>query len=395
MRTRAYLPALLAMLVVTNLGATRAASQPTFPPPRLCSDPYYVLQQFPTTGGVETRWAICWQPMPKFGLAITAAHFQRAPNQPWIRVFWDARVSEMFVPYHSGSPRFMDIGDYSFGLTRLTSTHCPSAQGGVLKPVPGGTLGDGGGDGPGVCVQVHDRGLAWMDDQKARRGEEVVIWGALDAGNYNYILEWTFRDDGVVQGRVGATGRNLPGQEHDAHMHSPTWRLDIDLDGWTGDSAFRGVHSEPLPGPTASDSEVLIPQEGGFAWDPAEFTTLVVHDHLLRNGRGSPTAYELLPLRYGTARHDEDFTRHDFFVTLYDPTEMLGREVLKYADPPESVVDADVVAWYTASVHHEFRDEDGVEVDGRWQGEAHVMWVGFLLKPHNLFDGTPLFPERQ
>ena len=87
-----------------------------------------------------------------------------------------------------------------------------------------------------MCKEVHDRGLAWTNYNQVRRGEEVVVWGGIGAGNYNYIIEWTFRDDGVVLGRVGATATNYPPKPLETHMHGIFWRLDIDLNGLTGDS---------------------------------------------------------------------------------------------------------------------------------------------------------------
>ena len=63
-----------------------------------------------------------------------------------------------------------------------------------------------------------------------------------------------------------------------------------------------------------------------------------------------------------------------------------------YLLPPESTVNTDIVVWYMGSIHHLPRDEDGEVVNGFWQGEAHVMWTGFMLKPNNLFDRTPFYP---
>jgi Cu2+-containing amine oxidase len=63
-----------------------------------------------------------------------------------------------------------------------------------------------------------------------------------------------------------------------------------------------------------------------------------------------------------------------------------------YISPPQPVSNADVVVWYYGAAHHQPRDEDGRVVNGWWSGEAHIMWNGFMLMPHNLFDKTPLCP---
>lgn len=348
-----------------------------------CSTPYLVDQQFPTSaalGPPETRWRICFQPMSGHGLVITGAFFQKAPGAPFVRVFWDARISDIFVPYHPGSPRFYDFG-YNFSMIPLGAKDCPAAQGGTL-------LGPGGE----VCKEVRDRGLAWKDDLGVRRGEELSLWGALDAANYNYVIEWVFRDDGVVVGRVGATARNAPSMPLAAHTHGPLWRLDIDLNGHPNDSVHLGRHKENLPGLTATDSMSLVASESGLEWKAEEFTSLHVLDTAFKNANGNVSAYHLMPMRFGTPRHEEDFTKKDFWVTRYNPAEMWGPALPAYASPPQPVVNTDVVVWYYGGAHHLPRDEDGITVNGAWTGEAHIMWTGFMLMPHNLFDKTPLFP---
>jgi primary-amine oxidase len=346
-----------------------------------CSRPNLVELSFPTNGPEETRWRICWLAQNKNGIVITAAFFRTSPSKPFVRVFWDARISEIFVPYHSGAPRFYDVTGFNFSPVTLNASHCPSASGGTLLGSPAK-----------VCQEIRDRGLAWMDDGAARRGQEVVLWGALDAGNYNYVQAWIFRDDGVVEGRVGATARNLPGAELEAHMHNPFWRLDIDLNGFSGDSVRRGTHTESLFGTTAIDSAPLITTASGIAWIPRQFTTLHIQDATLKNGKGHHSMYHLSPLRWGTARHQESFTKQDFWVTRYNPSQMNAKDLPSYVAVPQSVSNTDVVVWYMGSLHHLVRDEDGEFVGNLFRGEAHVMWTGWILKPHNLFDRTPLFP---
>jgi primary-amine oxidase len=365
--------ALISFVVAIFLAAPRLALAQS------CSGPFFVEQVFPTTGPEETRWRICWQVQTKHGLVITSAHFRKSPTSPWIRVFWDARVAEIFVPYHVGTPRYYDVMGFTWPSVTLTPAHCPASVGGMLLGSP-----------PQVCKEVRDRGLAWNDDSEVRRGEHLVLWSALDAANYNYIIEWTFRDDGVIRGRVGATAVNLPSRRTVAHTHDPTWRLDIDLDGFTGDSAHLGTHTEA--GLTATDTAPLIDEETGLEWNPLHFHTLYIHDAGLKNARGSASAYHLMPLRWGTARHDEPFTQKDFWVTRYKPTEIFAAPLPSYITPPESVSSTDIVVWYTGSAHHLVRDEDGEDVSGVWEGLAHVMWAEFMLMPHNLFDKTPLFP---
>jgi Cu2+-containing amine oxidase len=370
------------VLVVVFLGVwfcllaqTAAAQQP--PPAMPCSGANLVDQKFPTAGPEVTHWRLCWQTVPGNGLLIHWAYFRKSPSAPWMFLLWDARVSEIFVPYHNNSHRYYDVG-FGFGLTAIGPADCPASQGGT--PLAGN-----------VCKQVHDRGLSWKSDAQVYRGEEVVLWSALAAANYNYIIEWTFRDDGIVMGRVGATSHNLPSEPWETHVHNPIWRLDVDLNGWPNDSVALGTHTET--GLTATDTEVPIPLSTGLQWDPRRFNSLDVSDKFLVNGKGDKTYYQLIPLpTQGLAQHQEAFTKPDFWVTRYSPTQMSAKDLVSYTTPPVPVTDTDIVIWYRGSVHHHPRDEDGEVVNGLWHGVALVMWTGFMLKPHDLFDRTPFYP---
>jgi Cu2+-containing amine oxidase len=100
------------------------------------------------------------------------------------------------------------------------------------------------------------------------------------------------------------------------------------------------------------------------------------------------TAYQsLVPSRSGTARHTELFTRNDFWVTRYNGSELLAVNLPTYIANGESTANTDVVVWYTGSFHHEANEPDE---DANTVG---VHWTGFELKPKNLFDGTPFYPN--
>ncbi len=330
-----------------------------------CSTPYYVEQAFPAAGPEQTRWKLCWQVLNGPNLVITGAWFRPAPTAPWIKLIFDARISQLFVPYHAGWPRYYDIG-FGFGAVPLGITDCPA---------PGVILGVG----QETCKQVRDRGLAWKHDAIMRRGEELTLWSVMAAANYNYIVEWSFRDDGVVIARVGATGQ-IAGT--DAHMHGPIWRLDLDLNGAWGDAASRFKHTES--GATAADTHIDVASEAGFSFDAPSFPMLKIRDQTLLGPRRQHRAWHLMPLIMGTPQHSEAFTHNAFWVTRYRWSEMLGDQLPAYVTPAEAVLNKDVVLWYYAGLHHLVRNED--------TNMTHVMWAGFMLVPSNVWTQTPLYP---
>jgi primary-amine oxidase len=371
---------------------TPSAGQPKVITP--CTN--MITQNFPTTGPAVTTWTICWHEVAgndslhnPNGLVIGPVSFRKSPTSPFVQVLWDMRVSDYFVPYHPGTPRFYDLSDYNFVLTTVTAADCPPSVGGTLLPPPSGTVT------AHVCQEIHDRGLMWKDSTGVRRGEELVLWGAIDAANYRYIQEYTFRDDGMITGRMGATGQNFPGDEHTPHGHNALWRIDIDLDG-TANSAAQLQHIENVndPGGKANDTTIPILVEEGFQWGERTHDMLEISNAVFKNAQNNPSTYHLIPIVTGggLTQHRELFTQNDFWVTPYDATQFAARNLVTYVQQGRGVVNTDLVAWFKGSLHHHPRDEDGIfDHTGTWIGTTDVMWTGFMLMPNNVFDCSPFY----
>lgn len=360
-----------------------------------------------TSAAQQTEWNVCFADLGYQGLGISGALFRTSAAAPWRTVLWEGRFADVFVPYHNGNPAFR-FHDLKFGyLIPLTAADCPAAEGGTLRYAP--NPNPAAPPGPRICQEIRPRGVAWRDATGVRRGSELVLWGVYDMGNYKLIMEWSFRDDGVIQGRAGATGFNSPYYPWMGHMHSALWRLDVDLGGSDHDNASVLTHSETPPALTAADSRTLVSTEPaqGIPWDAASFSALEVEDGVIQNGRGHNSGYHLVPIRAGTAQHAEAFTQSGFWVTRYNADNAdncSGVPEISYSLPcyadGQPVADADVVVWYFGSLHHHTRDEDGVADDvdpndpddNTFTGATQVMWTGFMLIPHNLFDGPPHWP---
>jgi len=136
--------------------------------------------------------------------------------------------------------------------------------------------------------------------------------------------------------------------------------------------------------------------------DRREFTMVRIETDR-KNANGKTIGYDLMPIRMGSARHNEDFTQHDFWVTRSHPErplEYIFSNLANLVKDEEEVESADIVLWATSSSHHEPRDEDGKPDsapklwpgDDAWEGSALVMWSGFDLRPRNFFDRTPFYP---
>ncbi len=351
--------------------------------------PNAITQNFPTSGPAETTWLICWGEVAGSdsvanpnGLVIGPVYFRKSPSAPFIRILWDMRVSDYFVPYHPGSPRYYDLSIYNFVLTGVTAQDCPASVGGALLTTH-------------VCKEVHDRGLMWKDFSGVRRGEELVLWGAIDAANYRYIQRYVFRDDGTIEGWLGATGQNLPGDELATHVHNAIWRIDIDLDGVTNSAShLRHLENPANPAGTALDQAIALPVAQGFGWSARTHDALEITHPAFKNAQGHLAAYHLMPLVTGggLTQHYEAFTHNDFWVTPYNPGQFAAKNLPMYVAGSPPVMARDLVIWYKGSLHHHPRDEDGAyDVSHSWTGTAHVMWTGFMLLPHDFFDCSPFY----
>lgn len=342
-----------------------------------------IIQQFPTKGPMQSAWKVLWDTETGYGLYIKGAWFKKGADEPWIQVLSDARLSEMFVPYHSGSPRFWDIS-YNFALHNIRQEEAG----------PDGKLLAGGK----VVMEVRDRGIAWIYD-RVKRGEVLELWGSLHAANYRYIMKYGFQDDGVINFWAGSTGRNYGSREYEGHMHNALWRIDVDLDGSDHNTVQVMRHIEPDGKPGKSRTEHAIfndGKEGGLNFKPEEFTMLQVVNTEKKNKRDKPWSYDFVNYRQGNARHfggdKEECTVHDFWVTKMHARESFYTKVPTYVKEQESIIDTDIVVWYSAPTHHEPRSEDGEMKGSSFHGATPVSWSRFDMRPRDFWDRSPLFP---
>ena len=376
----------------------------------------------------ETGWRTCISNQGRRSLTLGPTDLRRGPGAPWMRVLREASVAEIFVPYHSFTFRLYD--------TQQASASSLMPMSAADAGPNGSTITLSGQSIPQAAVELNDRGVAWLCkgivQQQVRRGQELALWGVLDAQNYDFIIDYRLRDDGSIGFRLGATGFNNPYfpplSTTDAHMHSALWRADIDLNGSGGDSAMTVSHREgPRQPPVNSlfSQDVEEPfnggREGTLVWDPTQFLSILIEDETT-NVHGNHIGYEVHAKPEGLSRHygaeagltsrQERFTKFDFAVTRYKETErdaFFDTPNVRWLDPDvyllgaapfagfgvsdaETVTDTDLVLWYRASVHHDPHDEDHApgDPDNLMTGITFVHWAGFDLLPRNLFDFNPL-----
>jgi primary-amine oxidase len=281
-----------------------------------------------------------------------------------------------------------------------------------------------------VCIHEEDTGVIWRHTDigagtnEVRRGRRLVVSSFATAGNYDYGFFWYFFLDGTIECEVKLTGivstEAIGGDpppthatrvsEHLAapnHQHIFNARLHFDVDG-PCNSVFEvdavtdeaGVGNE-LGGAFSARStpleRELVAQR--FTHPAAGRVWKVINPGVL-NAWGDPVAYKLLPgptptlmaLPDSSVARRAAFATRNLWVTPYAPDERraageypnqhIGGDGLpRWTAANRSLIETDLVLWYSFGVTHIPRPEDFPVMP--------VERTGFSLLPSGFFDRNP------
>jgi primary-amine oxidase len=365
-------------------------------------------------------------------------------------VMYEGSMSELYVPYmdpaESWATRvFIDAGEFFPGgvlRTMLQGVDCPSnavymdglspnEQGiPVIRPRQACLFESASGD---IAWRHFEQEQVW-----GRPKRTLVLRTAAVIGNYDYLLDWRFEQDGSIRVAVGATGiietkgvsaktaggremndgakaaddeyghfvgENTVGVNHD---HFFSFRLDLDVDGPNNTFMVDRIEKKELPAAThrksiwvvkptmahtERDAMIDIHMDRPSMW---MFVNPNVHGPL-----GYPTGYEIMPGNTVWSLLDADdgaqkvgaFSNHQLWVTPYRPDELYAAGVYPSASKGDDglavwtkanrpIENTDIVAWYTMGFHHVPRAED-------WP-VMPVMWHDFVIRPFDFFPRNPV-----
>jgi primary-amine oxidase len=376
--------------------ATGAASTPTCPY-KSGLKTASLFKAFP-----EVSWLVCVTDVGMKALWVGPVYIKRTPTESWMTVLDHAGLAEIFVPYHQTNSRFFDL-QYTTRLAQVFAQY--AGNNGSLITLTNETV-------PTVVAELRERGIAFLcsqDSTISRRGQELVIWGVSDAGNYDNIIQFAFRDDGGMSFRTGNTGYNNTGANTsppptEPHTHTALWHIVPGLnDG--GNRAYWLTHREPYPASAylkAQDFKTIISSESMRIWDATLFSSLLI-EYAMQNAHKHQMGYEFTSVHTGLARHygwKEAWTEADVYVTAYRNTEFAWMATHMYPDlyvlaylNGEPTVDKQLVVWIKSQAHHDPADEDKSTKDigtGGTTGVTLAHWSGINVEPRNLFDTNPL-----
>lgn len=364
------------------------------------------------------------------------------------KVMYEGTLGGMIVPY--GDPdvgwyfkAYLDSGEYGMGT--LTSSIEPGKDAPQNAVYLDATIADFTGAPMAIpnAIAVFERyaGPEYKHQEmgkpnvSAERRELVVRWIST-VGNYDYLFDWVFAENGTIGINAGATGieavkgvksrtmkdatakddtkygtlidHNIVGT---THQHIYNFRLDLDVDGEA--NALTEIDNVVAPntagGPRTSTMQtvertVATEKQAAQKFDPA-------HIRLLSNpGKtnkvGYPVSYQLIPYAGGThpvakgANFGQDewiynrlnFMNKQIWVTRYSPDERFPEGKYpnrsnkdtglgQFSADDQSIVNTDNVVWLTTGTTHVARAEE-------WP-IMPTEWVNVLLKPWNFFNETP------
>lgn len=192
------------------------------------------------------------------------------------------------------------------------------------------------------------------------------------------------------------------------HQHFFNMRLDLAVDGVNNTAYMVDIEADPddadynqyhnafqakkIRLETEKQARNNLSLEKGRSWK--------FESSSARNSLGEPTGYKLhpgdncVPFASTNAwwRKRARFVDYHVWITPFDQKEMFGGGnypnqsqggdgLLKYTEQDRSIVDTDIVLWYTLGISHMPRQEDYPVMP--------ATTVGFMLKPNGFFDLNP------
>jgi primary-amine oxidase len=398
---------------------------------------------------VEWRgWKFRFQNHPREGLVLY--DLKRQNKGLYVSVLERASLSEMIVPYADPDDQWFwksafDEGEYGIGANTnslMRGVHFPTHGLGF----PGELVSETGELTTienAVVVFEKDGGVAWShydwdtNTQAGRASKELVLLSFFTVGNYDYGLQWTFREDGSIEMQVLLTGvlltkgskikkcgrcENLSlfsiGDQYGtvvdknliaiAHQHHFNMRLDFAVGGGKNSIAEialnRADSSENMHGNAYLISERLLrtEKEAVSKVDYAQAKHWWIFNRAQKNSLGHYAGFLLEPGKssdyYGSTDASvfqrAPFLAHNFYVTKFHPKEMhaagdhpsqtmVGDGIPVWISKRNAEIQQeDLVVWYTAGVTH-------LPCAEEWPIMS-LHRAGFSLRPMGFHERNPL-----
>jgi primary-amine oxidase len=384
------------------------------------------------------NWKFHFRMDARRGLVISRVRYVDGDKER--SVMYQGSLSELFVPYMDAADPwnyqgYFDLGTYPSIFGGIASSLEPGVECPLYaKYFDSYVVTDKGAPRERQrtsCLFERNTGdVAWRHTRaggsvnEARPRTDLVLRMYMNAGNYDYLFDWVFQQDGAITVNVGATGMDqvkpATGTPKDNdygriiaeklvgvnHSHFFSFRLDMDVDGAQNALLVDKLKTTTLPTDNPRRSlwtvDAIAPQREKDAMRMSPMNAPEVWrivNPSVKNPFGWPVGYEieghgamslLTPDDY--MRRRAGFVDHTLWVTPYAPTELYaagdypsnsvaGLGLPEWTAANRPIANTDVVAWLTLGFHHVPRPED-------WP-VMPVAWHSFALRPVGFFARSP------
>ena len=365
-----------------------------------CSGTSYISQTFSN----GSNWELCWEHRQQEGIVFYDIYYT-SPNNVRRKVLTQASIAQVHVPYDDNGARFHDVTDYGFGsnnMQSLSSADCPN---GSLLVYSTKNV---------ICKQLQKRGYAYKAAASQKQGETLNLFSVSAIGEYNYVPQWQFFDDGTMDVGMGASGQlqrrgtsasygwliNNATSYGISHLHNYYWRLDFDLGGNGAGDMVEELNFTPTnSNNNRTMARTAFTSESARSVEPDQMRSWRIYDPNLLNSDGHPISYEIEPFYTGhrdTGPSYEPWTLNDLYVTVYNTCEKFAThnpttsgcaaDLSGYVNG-QNLASQDLVVWYGMTFHHIPRDED--------EPYMHMHWSNFRIVPRDWSATNPLIPSAQ
>ena len=385
------------------------------------------------------NWRFRFRLDPRVGPVVNLVRYQDGDRLR--SVMYEGSLSEMYVPYMDpeenwNSRAFLDAGEFLLGgiIKPLGPDDCPAHAQYFTALAPSDHAGPIRKPQTACLFERTLGDPAWRHFENnqvtGRPSRELVLRTSATIGNYDYLMDWIFQQDGTIKVAVGATGvvetksvkqtqamdmmgkpsygtlvdTNLVAVDHD---HYFSFRLDLDVDGPNNSFMIDRLVPQTIKARTRTSIwavESSIAHTESEAILDANLKSPAMWNFISTTAKGkvgNPTGYEIMPGATALsivspedpAQKVGAFSAHQLWVTPYKPNELYasgtyvtnskGLEGLPaWTKANRPIENTDLVAWYTVGFHHVVRTED-------WP-MMPTMWHDFLIRPVNFFDRNPV-----
>lgn len=401
---------------------------------------------FQVDGHVVTwqKWQFHFRIDPRLGLVVSLVRYDDGGDMR--SILYQGSLSEIFIPYMDPDVgwyfrTYLDAGENGVGRLAVplqTELDCPSNA--VFFDVDfGRESGEPYTQGNAACLFERYAGdIAWRHyeavngQNDARRRIDLVLRSISAIGNYDYVFDWVFRQDGTIRVAVGATGipqvKAVSGRtagdnsgdgsilygrqvaEHTVavnHDHFFSFRLDLDVDGQNNSFIHEQLTPIKLDGQSPRKSTWIVDSEIAETESTAKLQISIDRPSLWRvinqnvaGPLGHPVSYQLVPKTNAISLLSPDdspqrragFTDNHLWVTPYRPRERYaagtypnqskgGDGLPDWTANNRPIQNTDIVLWYTLGFHHVVRTEDWPVLSTEWNE--------FELRPFDFFRRNP------